>query len=63
MDEQEMNELVMDLLFHDDEECGTVTQVKTVHTFEEHGILTTNTGLVVRMQDNSEFQITIVKSK
>lgn len=52
----------MDLLFHDDEECGTVSQIKKVHTFGEAGILY-NTGLVVTMQDDSEFQITIVKSK
>lgn len=62
MDEQEMSNLVMDLLFHDDEECGTVSQIKKVHTFGEAGILY-NTGLVVTMQDDSEFQITIVKSK
>ena len=62
MDEQDMSEVIMDALYHDNEECGTETQVTKIYTFEELGILTTNTGLVVRMKDGSEFQITIVKS-
>jgi len=30
--------------------------------FENAGILTNNKGLVVRMQDGSEFQVTVVQS-
>lgn len=32
-------------------------------TFREHGLLTNNSGLVVKLADGSEFQITIVRSK
>lgn len=34
-----------------------------VSSFEEAGILTRNAGLVVRLPDGSEFQITIVRSR
>ena len=31
--------------------------------YDELGILTSNAGLVVRMDDGSEFQITVVRSR
>ena len=33
-----------------------------INSFEEAGLLTKNEGLVVRLRDGSEFQISIVKS-
>lgn len=33
-----------------------------IDSFEEAGLLTKNEGLVVRLRDGSEFQISIVKS-
>jgi hypothetical protein len=36
--------------------------VEMVRTFDEAGILTYNKGLVLRMKDGSEFQITVVRS-
>ena len=36
--------------------------VEMVRTFEEAGILTDDKGLVLRMKDGSEFQITVVRS-
>ncbi len=41
-------------------ELGTVEMVQT---FEEAGIMTNNKGLVVRMKDGSEFQMTLVQSR
>lgn len=38
-------------------------EIESVSTFEEAGVLTTNKGLVVRMKDRREFQITIVQSR
>ena len=38
-------------------------EIELVSTFEEAGVLTTNKGLVVRMKDRREFQITIVQSR
>ena len=41
----------------------TVEQCVIRETFEETGMLTSNRGLVVTMEDGSEFQITIVQSR
>ncbi len=40
----------------------TIT-IDNISTFEEDGILTTNTGIVVKLSDKSEFQVTILRSK
>lgn len=37
--------------------------VRDVQSFEAAGVLTNNKGLVIRMEDGSEYQIQIVKSK
>lgn len=34
----------------------------SVSSFEDAGLLTTNEGLVVRMADGAEFQVTVVRS-
>ena len=39
------------------------TGVRRVETFEEVGVLTANSGLVVELTDGSELQITIVRSR
>ncbi len=49
-----------------DEPSGAVFDpdaVKEALTFEEVGLLTSNRGLVVRMADGAEFQVTIVRSR
>ena len=40
-----------------------IADIDRVSTYPEVGMLTGNAGLVVRMKDGSEFQITIVKSR
>jgi hypothetical protein len=37
--------------------------VDSIQTFEEAGVLTMNKGLVLRMKDHREFQVTIVQSR
>lgn len=37
--------------------------LQSVETFEEAGVLTGNKGLVLRMADGSEFQVTLVQSR
>ena len=37
--------------------------VDSIQTFEEAGVLTMNKGLVLRMKDRREFQVTIVQSR
>ena len=48
-----------DYLNRDDE----VIKIKHVHTFELAQLLTKDKGLVVTLEDGSEFQLTIVKSR
>lgn len=38
-------------------------EVSNIKTYAEAGILTRDSGLVLRMEDGSEFQITIRQSK
>ena len=35
----------------------------SVMTFEEKGVLTNDRGLVIKMQDGKEFQVTLVRSR
>jgi hypothetical protein len=44
-------------------EDGECIEIKNVHTFDIAGIMTRDKGLVVKLNDGSEFQITIVRSK
>jgi hypothetical protein len=37
--------------------------IARVSTFEEDGVLTRNAGLVLRMRDGTDLQITIVRSR
>lgn len=37
--------------------------VRRIETFRESGVLTRDAGLVVRMRDGSQFQVTIVRSR
>lgn len=38
-------------------------EISNIKTYAEAGILTRDSGLVLRMEDGSEFQITIKQSK
>ena len=40
-----------------------LSDVEMVQTYDEAGVLTYNKGLVLRMKDGSEYQITVVKSR
>lgn len=57
MTEHEMADILTDLV------RGDRLDVDGASTFEEAGVLTRNAGLVVRMMDGTEFQVTIVKSR
>lgn len=37
--------------------------ISSIETYEEAGVMTSNTGIVVKLNNGSEFQITIVKSR
>jgi len=59
-----MNEIDIETMLYEllqDEEA--VPEIAKVRTFEEAGVLTSNRGVLVRTDDNSEFQICIVQSR
>ena len=73
MDEQQLQDCLVELFeqlalmgrggdYPDDlpEELSAVSHART---FEDVGVLTNSAGLVLRMTDGSEFQITIVQSR
>ena len=60
MNESDFTEYLQDALLWANNENG---QIDSVETFEDVGMLSSNEGLVVRMSNDSEFQITIVKSR
>jgi len=40
-----------------------LADIENVSTFADAGVMTNNAGLVLRLNDNSEFQVTIVQSR
>ena len=56
--ETEFQNALKDELLADD--TGTI---ENVSTFKESGMTTNSTGLVVKLWDQSKFQVTIVKSR
>jgi hypothetical protein len=60
MDEMEFQNLLEEMLFLADEADEKIDRITT---FNDCGMLTSNKGLVVKMNDGSKFQLTIVKSK
>ena len=73
MDEHEMqtalNDLFANLILaadcdeYPEDLPDELSEVEMVQTYDEAGILTYNKGLVLRMKDGSEFQLTLVKSR
>jgi hypothetical protein len=77
MTEQNLQQHLYDLLaattladFTDDDQISVPHElvdseegIDWVSTFAEAGVLTSNAGVVVRMKDRREFQISIVRSR
>jgi len=40
-----------------------IEEIRSIRTFEDAGVMTYNKGLVIRYDDGTEFQVTIVQSK
>ena len=60
MTESEFVEYIDEALMWSSEETGMIIGSGS---FESVGMMTRNEGLVVRMNDGSEFQVTVVKSR
>lgn len=64
MDAEEFTEALEDILDNLDPDADILyDQVKRVTTYENTGLLTYDKGLVVRMHDGTEFQVTVKRSK
>jgi hypothetical protein len=66
MNAREMAEALYGLLANDDglDEVGALVEdVMEVSTYGDAGMLTSNEGLVVRLNDGSEFQFNVVRSR
>jgi len=59
MDNKELTAALQEAL----DDLDVEDEIRRVETFEEVGMLTNDTGLVITMQDGSEFQLTIVQSR
>lgn len=60
MDKKDFREILQYLL---EEEQYSANDIKAVDTYENAGYMTADEGLVVTMEDNSKFQITIVQER
>ena len=64
--EDDMVQAISDALEAADERAqddGDEETIRSLITFADAGVLTSNSGLVVRMADGSEYQITVVRSR
>ena len=64
MNEREIEAILSALQYESGEDGEPILeQLESASSFEDAGIMTRNKGVVWRMADGSEFQITIVRSK
>jgi hypothetical protein len=67
MTEQDMakalGELVTDEVEGDEFADQLRAQIEEVLSYEDAGVMSSNTGLVLRMADGSEFQIRVIQSR
>ena len=62
MTDAELRERLEALLVEHWELSGAEQEIEMVESFKEAGVLTRDEGLVVRLDDGSEFQITVTRS-
>jgi len=60
MTNTKLQDYLIDLFDCDSLESG---EIKYIETFDERGILSSNHGIVLTMDDGSEFQMSLVKTK
>lgn len=61
MTDHELVDALAALLSCEDDDL--LEQIADGHTFADAGVLTMNAGLVLRLADGSEFQLTVVRSR
>jgi hypothetical protein len=64
MTENDIETILLELEYQTGEDGEPIIeQLHSAATFEDRGLMTRDQGVVFRMKDGSEFQITIVRSK
>lgn len=64
MDENALVELIGDALWSlADEDEDLAESLRSADKFSDTGLLTNDAGLLIRFEDGSEFQVTVVKSR
>ena len=63
IDETVVEETLLMLLSGECDVEDTALESCRVRTFEDAGVLTYNRGVVIRLPDGSEFQVTIIQSR
>ena len=63
IDAQSIADYLVDLIEQDDQPWSDDGDKPTVRSFEDAGVMTRNAGLVLRVPDGQEFQISVVKSR
>ena len=61
MNTTELMELIAEML-HDQQSEGEV-ELHSIRTFQDAGIMTTDEGIVVKLEDDSEFHITVQQTR
>ncbi len=62
MDSSKFAERIAEALYLQDDE-NEAGEIDNILTFAEAGVMTADQGLVVKMTDGSEFQVTVVQSR
>lgn len=61
--EEEVEEALRAVLQYGESVSDTILDDARAETFEEAGVMTMNRGLVIRLKDGCEYQLTIVQSR
>lgn len=59
MDAKEFQDILYSILLEDE----VYEVIKSIRNFQDAGFLTNDKGLVIKLKDGSEFQVTIVQNK
>lgn len=61
--EKQMANIIRNALEYENEDEGIESEVKSIHSFEDQMLLTRDEGLVIKLKDGSEFQVSITQSE
>ena len=62
MTEEDFRDALIDAISMTEEDNALNDELLSVKTFSSAGVLTDNEGMIIKLLDGSEFQVTIVKT-